>query len=121
MKKDLLLPALLGALAVAFGAFGAHALEHRLTERALEVWDTANRYHILHSLAVLIIQISALKGLKKTKATLSLWIAGIVIFSGGLYFYALTGVKIGAILAPIGGLAFIGGWLSLVRCEFDDA
>ena len=119
MKKPLALSAIVGAVAIALGAFGAHALEKQLSQRALEVWDTANPYHILHALAILVVQIAAGRGLKRTWRPLGLWVTGIGIFCGGLYFYALSGFKIGAILAPVGGLAFIAGWLSLMKCEYD--
>ena len=115
MKQGFRLSALLGFLAVMLGAFGAHALEGRLSERALEVWETANRYHFFHTLAIFALQLGASQGLRKTRASLVLWSLGTLLFSGALYTYALTGLKFAAMLAPLGGLTLAAGWLSLLR------
>lgn len=115
MKKPLLLSALLGCTAVLLGAFGAHALENRLPERALEVWATANRYHFLHALAILTLQLGSLNGLRRTGSSIVLWTVGLLLFSGGLYLYALTGLKAAALVAPIGGLTLAAGWLTLLK------
>ena len=98
------------ALAVAAGAFGAHGLKDRLDARALEVFETAARYHMYHALALVLCGIIATKG-----ATTAGWIlqAGIVIFCGSLYALALTGVKGLGAITPIGGLAFLVGWVYL--------
>lgn len=98
------------ALAVAAGAFGAHGLKDRLDARALEVFETAVRYHMYHALALVLCGIIATKG-----ATTAGWIlqAGIVIFCGSLYALALTGVKGLGAITPIGGLAFLVGWVYL--------
>ena len=115
MKRPFLLPALLGFAAVMLGAFGAHALDDRLSERALEVWNTANRYHFIHVLAILALGVASKLGLRNTQYSTILWTAGILIFSGGLYTYAVTGLKLGAMLAPVGGLSFAFGWLALLK------
>ncbi|MBL9013166.1 MAG: DUF423 domain-containing protein [Myxococcales bacterium] len=101
------LGAINAALAVAAGAFGAHGLKDRLDARALEVFETAARYHMYHALALVLCGIIATRG-----ATTAGWIlqAGIVIFSGSLYALALTGVKGLGAITPIGGLAFLVGW-----------
>lgn len=117
MRAPLWLPAVSGALAVLLGAFGAHALEDRVTERALEVWDTANRYHAFHSLSLLALQLAALTGAKQTTLSRNMWVVGLLIFCGGLYLYALTGLKFGAMIAPVGGLALAAGWLALLRVQ----
>ncbi len=109
--------ALLGALAVILGAFGAHALEQRLSERALEVWQTANRYHFFHVLALLGLGIWEGLGGRGARAAALAWLLGIAVFCGGLYLYALTGIKLGAMLAPVGGLSLAAGWLALLRLE----
>jgi uncharacterized membrane protein YgdD (TMEM256/DUF423 family) len=118
MKRGLLtVAALLGALAVALGAFGAHALEGRLDERALEVWQTANRYHFYHVLGLLGLGLWQRGGGDKAGLAAGAWLLGLTLFSGGLYVYALTGLKLGAVLAPLGGLSFLVGWLALSRLE----
>lgn len=114
MKRHLLLPALLGVVAVLLGAFGAHALESRLSQEALETWATANRYHFYHVLAILVVQVNGVSG---SRAPLGLWTAGILFFSGGLYIHALSGLKFAAMLAPLGGLSFAAGWFALLFCS----
>lgn len=104
------LGAINAALAVAAGAFGAHGLKDRLDARSLEIFETAARYHMYHALALVLCGIIATKG-----ATTAGWIlqAGIVIFSGSLYALALTGVKGLGAITPLGGLAFLVGWVYL--------
>lgn len=102
--------AVLGALGVVLGAFGAHGLERIVTEqRLLEHWQTASRYHIIHALAIL-----AVAAHPRTPVWAGwLFVTGIAVFSGSLYALALTGfTKLGAI-TPIGGLCMIGGWMVL--------
>ncbi len=117
MRGHFWIPAVLGCLAVLLGAFGAHGLEGRIDEHAIEIWEKANRYHFLHVLAILALTVAELQGCKNTKFIVGAWSMGILFFSGGLYLYALTGIKFGALLAPIGGLTFAAGWLSLLRVE----
>ncbi len=104
------LGALNAAIAIAAGAFGAHALRARLEPRALEVFETGARYHMYHALALVLCGVIATRG-----ATTAGWIlqAGIVVFSGSLYALALTGVKGLGAITPLGGLAFLVGWLWL--------
>ena len=94
-------------LAVAAGAFAAHGLRDRLEARALEVFETAARYHMYHALAMIVAALVATSGAKTAG-----WIfqAGIVVFSGSLYALALTDVKILGAITPLGGLAFLVGW-----------
>jgi uncharacterized membrane protein YgdD (TMEM256/DUF423 family) len=102
--------ALDAAVAVAAGAFGAHALRERLDDRALEIFETAARYQMYHALAIILCGILASRG-----AITAGWIfqVGIVIFSGSLYALSLSGVKILGAITPIGGLAFLIGWVWL--------
>jgi uncharacterized membrane protein YgdD (TMEM256/DUF423 family) len=101
------LGALNALIAVAAGAFGAHALRERLEPRALEIFETAARYQMYHALAIVLCGAIATAGSVRAG-----WImqAGIVIFSGSLYALALTGVKGLGAITPIGGLAFMIGW-----------
>lgn len=117
MNRSLILPALIGSLAVILGAFGAHALEGRLDERAIEVWQTANRYHFFHALALLALKLACLNGLQQTRGSVTAWLVGLTLFSGSLYVYALSGLKFAAMLAPIGGLSLACGWLLLLRVK----
>jgi uncharacterized membrane protein YgdD (TMEM256/DUF423 family) len=99
-------------LAVAAGAFGAHGLRSRLEPRALEIFETAARYHMYHALAIVL---AALVAANVSGARTAGWLfqAGIVIFSGSLYALALTDVKVLGAITPIGGLAFLVGWVWL--------
>ncbi len=104
------LGALNAAIAVAAGAFGAHGLRERLEPRALEIFETAARYQIYHALAIILCGVFATRG-----ATTAGWLfqAGILVFSGSLYALALTGVKGLGAVTPLGGLAFLIGWIWL--------
>ena len=103
-------------LAVGFGAFGAHALKSLLESSGrLETYETAVKYHFYHVFALLAVALLMDKFNAAIYLNYSAWgfLAGILIFSGSLYVLCLTGVtKLGAI-TPIGGLAFIAGWIFL--------
>jgi len=104
-----------GALAVALGAFGAHALEALLVSRGSEgTWDTAALYHLTHALALLAITRPAgPRGTRVPGWTLRLWMAGPVVFSGSLYLLAIGAPRFIAWLTPLGGLALLIGWVLL--------
>lgn len=104
------LGAINAALAVAAGAFAAHGLRERLAERALEIFETGARYHMYHALAMIFAGLLAARG-----ASTAGWMfqAGIVLFSGSLYALALSDVKVLGAITPLGGLAFIAGWVWL--------
>ncbi|MGA8004986.1 MAG: DUF423 domain-containing protein [Burkholderiales bacterium] len=108
--------AAMAALAVVLGAFGAHALKTRLPAGMLEVYQTAVQYHFWHALGVLAVGL-ALQLLPEAGWLRSAgWLltAGIVLFCGSLYLLALTGSKWLGAVTPLGGLAFILGWLALM-------
>jgi uncharacterized membrane protein YgdD (TMEM256/DUF423 family) len=102
-------------LGVAMGAFGAHALSASFTERQAQVYETAARYQLYHALALLALGLWV--GQSPANATsLAQWagwafVAGIVVFSGSLYALAITDIKVLGAITPIGGLAFLAGWL----------
>lgn len=113
------LGALSGAIAVAAGAFGAHALRARLEPRMLEVFETAARYQMYHALALfavawMITRVGASPSALRL-ATISGWcfVAGTALFSGSLYAMALSGVRALGAITPLGGVAFIAGWITL--------
>jgi uncharacterized membrane protein YgdD (TMEM256/DUF423 family) len=98
-------------LAVALGAFGAHALKAALqTSGMLEVWNKAVLYHFLHAVALVAL---ALHG-AGNRAAYFLLAAGILFFSGSLYTMALTNVRWLGAVTPLGGLCFLAGWAWLV-------
>ena len=102
--------ALSGFFAVAFGAFGAHALHSRFDALGtLSVWQTGVLYHLVH--AVVLLVISRWEPFPRLAFSLIFW--GLVLFSGSLYLLAVTKILwIGAI-TPLGGLGMLGGWLAL--------
>lgn len=99
-------------LAVAAGAFAAHGLRNRLEARALEVFETGARYHMYHALAIILAAVIA-ASVPGARTAGWLFQAGIVVFSGSLYALALTDVKVLGAITPIGGLAFLVGWVWL--------
>ena len=108
--------AFLLALAVVFGAFGAHGLDHILDPYSLGVYETAVRYHFYHALGMLAIPIlTKLDLVNQFSATWAfrLLAIGVLFFSGSLYVLAISGVTILGAVAPIGGTAMILGWMML--------
>lgn len=106
------------ALAIATGAFGAHALKARLSAEALGWWQTAVLYHLVHALGLLaigsLLRLSALTPMPPGLNAVALWLqAGILIFAGSLYAMALGAPRWFGAITPIGGLAFLIGWLWL--------
>lgn len=108
--------ALLGASAVACGAFGAHALQERLAATGLRaVWDTAAHYHLVHGVALLACAaLAPATGQPRALAWAArLFTGGVLVFSGSLYPLALGGPRWLGALTPVGGLGLIAGWLAL--------
>ena len=103
-----------GFVAVAAGAFGAHALRARLSADLLGVFETAARYQMYHALALMAVAWAA----ARWPGALPQWagwlfVAGTVLFSGSLYALALSGVRWLGAITPLGGLAFLAGWICL--------
>lgn len=104
------------ALAVAMGAFGAHALKDRLDEYSQGVYEKAVFYHFLHGIGILLVSLLARTGiLSASGAERTGWLMalGIVLFSGSLYALALSGVRVLGAVTPFGGVAFIVAWALL--------
>jgi uncharacterized membrane protein YgdD (TMEM256/DUF423 family) len=108
------LGALSAMIAVAAGAFGAHALRERLSPEYLAVFETAARYQMYHALALLAVA-WAVNRWPGPLLTWSGWLfmVGMVLFSGSLYALALTGARWLGAVTPLGGLAFLAGWVCL--------
>jgi len=104
------LGAVSGFVAVAAGAFGAHALRARLSPELLAVFETGARYQMYHALALL--AVAWMLGRWPARAGW-LFLAGTVLFSGSLYLLALTGIRWLGAITPLGGLAFLAGWICL--------
>ncbi|WP_299313847.1 DUF423 domain-containing protein [uncultured Halomonas sp.] len=106
--------ALSGALVVMAGAFGAHALEGTLTPRLVAAFETGVRYQAWHTLALLaVLAWRAAMPLAGQRLAMGLWAAGMALFSGSLYAMALTGAGGLGMIAPVGGVLLIAGWLAL--------
>lgn len=101
-----------GFIAVAAGAFGAHALKARLPADMLAVFETGARYQMYHALALVLVGALGLAGRSLDGAGWA-FLAGIVLFSGSLYALALSGVRVLGAVTPFGGLAFLVGWALL--------
>jgi len=106
--------ALSALLAVAAGAFGAHALRARLTPDLLAVFETAARYQMYHALALFAVAWAATRWpVGSVRAAGWLFIAGTVVFSGSLYVLSLTGQRWLGAITPLGGALFLAGWVAL--------
>jgi uncharacterized membrane protein YgdD (TMEM256/DUF423 family) len=109
--------ALSGFLAVALGAFGAHALRERLSAESLQVFQTGVTYQMYHALALLAVGVLlarfSIDGSPWLTAAGWLFVAGSLLFSGSLYLLSLSGTTWLGAITPLGGVAFLLGWLSL--------
>ena len=112
--------AFVATLAVALGAFGAHGLEKWVEDTVsdpseardkLENWQTASRYQMYHSVGLILLGILMFRQSSKLlKVSGTCFLAGILLFSGVMYAYVLTGQKSLGMVLPLGGLAFMAGW-----------
>ncbi len=105
----------MAGLAVALGAFGAHALEGRIETSLITVYETGARYHFYHALALIAVSVAVSRWPESSLASVAGWlfVAGIILFSGSLYTLALTGIRVLGAITPLGGVAFIAGWICL--------
>ena len=101
-------------VAVAAGAFGAHGLKSRLSAEMLAIFETAVRYQIYHAFALLVVAWASTR-FSNSLGFVSGWlfVVGIVLFSGSLYLLSLTETRWLGAITPLGGVAFLGGWLCL--------
>lgn len=123
MKSSIFLGlgAILAGLAVAGGAFASHALKERLTERALEIFETGTQYQMYHSLALILVALllsQTQTGQSSLIAAGVAFLVGIALFSGSLYTLAFSGIKWLGAITPLGGVAFLIGWGCLVSAAF---
>jgi uncharacterized membrane protein YgdD (TMEM256/DUF423 family) len=108
--------AVLAGLGVALGAFGAHGLKSTLSADMLANFETGVRYQMVHALALLVVALAL--GMAQWQNRLLvvggwLFVVGVVIFSGSLYVLSITGLRWLGAITPIGGVAFIAGWVCL--------
>lgn len=118
MKKFIVTGALHGLLAVAFGAFGAHALKEVLDHYSQGIWETAVQYQMFHATGLLVIGIlmswKLLGEVKQLSIAGIFFNLGIVFFSGSLYVLAISGINVLGAITPIGGVLFLVGWLLII-------
>jgi uncharacterized membrane protein YgdD (TMEM256/DUF423 family) len=114
VRSFIVIGAVMAALAVAAGAFGAHALEARLSPDRLATWETAARYHMYHALGLILVGIAGARSGSTTVWSLAGWLllAGILVFCGTVYALALGAPRWLGAITPLGGLAFIAGWMA---------
>ena len=114
-KQFLILGSINGCLAVALGAFGAHGLKARISPELLAVYQTAVQYHTTHTLALLAVGILAhwLPSSIQLQWAGWLFLVGIILFSGSLYLLSAAGLGWLGAITPIGGTAFLAGWILL--------
>lgn len=116
IRRFAFLGAVSGLLGVAAGAFGAHALRAELAPRQLNAFEVAVRYQMYHSLALWVVACALSAGVisdRHARWAGYAFVAGLVLFSGSLYAYALTGARGAAMITPLGGLCFIVAWGAL--------
>lgn len=116
MKLFIVLGAVNAFLAVALGAFGAHGLEGKLTERYMNIWEKAVKYQMFHATGLLIIGVLLGKFPGNALLTWSGWLMfiGIVLFAGSLYVLAVTQISVLGAITPLGGVSFLAAWACLV-------
>ena len=123
-RFPLLAAGVFGLVGVGVGALGAHALKAVLIERGmLQAWETASRYHLFHSVALLglaawVRNTDSEKGARLMVWTTRLWCIGIVLFSGSLYWLTLGGPRWLGPVTPLGGVALMAGWLLVALAAF---
>ena len=116
LRLPLVAGAFLALVAVMAGAFGAHGLRNLVSERGLEVFQTAVTYQMYHSIALVLLALLAAQGLSRKLLAWSagFFLAGILLFSGSLYLLVLTDIRWIGPITPLGGLCFMVGWALLI-------
>jgi len=110
-KIWIIISAISGFTAVAIGAFGAHGLREKLSEQMLEVYKTGVLYQLIHSVVLLALSLNTII---KAKLPSIFILLGIILFSFSLYIYSTSGIKMFAMITPVGGFCFLIGWLLII-------
>jgi uncharacterized membrane protein YgdD (TMEM256/DUF423 family) len=116
-KLFFVLGAISTGIGVALGAFGAHGLRARLAVDMLQTFETGVRYHMYHALALFVVVFAITRWQQSVGWSVAagwLFVVGLFLFSGSLYLLAITGVRWLGAITPLGGVAFIAGWVCLV-------
>lgn len=110
-KIWIIISAVSGFTAVALGAFGAHGLKSTISIEMLEIFKTGIFYQFVHTIVLLILSVT---NFIKGKISSILFLLGIILFSFSLYLYSTSGIKIFAMITPVGGVCFLIGWLGII-------
>lgn len=113
-RRELIIAASFMCLAVALGAFGAHALKAHLSAKAMHTYQTGIQYQFIHAIALFIVSFIGTNYKIRIHRTFWAFVFGIIFFSFNCYLYAITGIKVFAMIIPIGGVLFMIGWLALI-------
>jgi len=115
----LIFSAVNGFLSVAFGAFAAHSLKTKVSANYLDTFNTASEYQMVHALVLLVVSILVLK-FPSVSLTVSAWAfsLGLILFPGSLYVLVLLDLPVLGAVTPLGGIAFLVGWASLLVFGF---
>lgn len=110
-KNYIVISGIVGFLAVALGAFGAHGLEGKISAKMLENYNTGVLYHLVHSAVLLALSLSSMQNFNK-----AFWaiLIGIILFSFSLYIYSVTNIKLLVFITPIGGTSLLVGWILVI-------
>lgn len=116
MKVFIIIGAINALLSVALGAFGAHGLEGKITNKYLEIWKTGVTYQMFHSTGLILIGLLLGKFPEGSLINWAGWLMliGIILFAGSLYILAVTQIKVLGAITPLGGVAFIAAWLLVI-------
>ncbi len=122
-RFPLLAAGIFGLTGVALGAFGAHGLQALLAERGSAAsWETAARYQLVHTVALLAVA-AWLRAGGGAGTVLMLWAArfwsaGVILFSGSLYVFAVGGPRVMVFVTPVGGVLLLVGWVCVIAATF---
>ncbi|MEH6936405.1 DUF423 domain-containing protein [Bacillus sp. JJ664] len=113
MKLFFLLGSISAFVSIALGAFGAHGLEGKISERSLQIWQKAVQYQMFQTGGLFIIGLLIDKYGSTPQLTWAGWLSviGILLFSGSLYILSISGIKILGAITPLGGLSFLIAWI----------
>lgn len=116
MKIFIIIGAINAFLSVALGAFGAHGLEGKVEPKYLEIWKTGVQYQMFHATGLILVGVLIGQISPSSLLSWSGWamLIGIVLFSGSLYVLTLTKISVLGAITPLGGVAFLAGWVLLI-------
>lgn len=123
MKVFVMLGSLSAFLGVGLGAFGAHGLKAKVGPELLAVWQTGVQYHLVHALGLVMVGILCHLLPEAALVRTAGWmlVAGTVLFSGSLYLLVLSDIRALGMITPLGGVAFLSGWLLLAVAVWQQA